>query len=590
MKKSKIHKIILSSLITLLVLCFTSPVISQPQIATPKKTNLGIVGFSNSALDIIEFIRENYGKDFNIVQVKSAEQIDDTFQIIIAFHSEFIKIQSCSYYDNIYNRIKAGLLALLLLEEIMETSMKIQEITYNMTLNLDNGAQTSGLISTESKMITFQYHAYVEYHRSNGIEVIKRYESKTYKDYIKWLKNSLVNIIENFESKSSDIVKAADDSQWIKKKEIIGENDFGDYEIYTRIDIYKCIYTDISTDPWSDYYRIDYFVHHNVKNFQWEEYRVGPYAYKRIMYADANYENQELYFYGPTGTVGSIRVSYNINFGITIPSGVSIGVGYSRSWDQPEVKITDQSSMVNDYAQWTESFSGPDYGGWPNMDFCNKPCLVSRSSFYSLPSLVVQVPNGTGLCMPHLDTEYRFAIDHKFYKIFFILFFTRTIYVINDWTSWMYVCIDKGGNGGGCPILSIYNGEQYIEEGLLDIHAYEDVIERHTLTTTPQLVDNKYFLRLTEHPMTNSHIDQVHLLAILKNGKRIVLPLLSALHSTNGNVTNELLLNDDIRVDCLGANFNNGESESITLEFLALKDFDIQEFIFLIEGYNMFVK
>lgn len=584
------RKLVLSGLVVVLVLCFISPVNSKPQIPTSHKKKVGIIGFSNSAFDIIEFIKENYGKSFKIVRIKPAEKIDDSFQIIIAYHSEFIKLQSSSYYDKIYDRIKAGSLALLLLEEIMETNMKIQEITYNMTLNLDTEAQSSGLISTESKMKTFRYHAYVEYHRSNEIEVIKRYESKTYKDYIKWLKNSLVNIIENFESKSSELIKIADDSQWIKKKEIIGENDFGDYEIYTRIDIYKCIYTDQGTNPWSDYYRIDYFVHHNVKDFDWELQNVGPYAYQRIMYADANYEDQELHKYAPTGTIGTNTLSYTLSFIISYPSP-SVEVGFSKSWSQPDVIIKDQSSMVNDYAKWTESFEGPDYHFWPWMNLCVKPCLVSRSAFYSEPALVVQVPTETGLVMPHLNTEYRFAHDHDFVKIFFVLFWTRTIYVINSWTSWIYVCIDKGsGNGGGCPILSVYNGEQYVEEGLLDIHAYEDVITRHRLTTTPQLVDNKYLLRFTEHPMTMSHIDQVHLLAILKNGKRVLLPLVSALHSTNGDVMNELLLNDDVRVDCLGADFNNGESESIDLEFLALKNSEIQEFIFLIEGYNMHVK
>lgn len=66
--------------------------------------------------------------------------------------------------------------------------------------------------------------------------------------------------------------------------------------------------------------------------------------------------------------------------------------------------------------------------------------------------------------------------------------------------------------------------------------------------------------------------------------------VLSATHSTNGDITSALLLNDDIRVNTYGANHNGGESESIDLEFLVPNQYKIQDFTFLIEGYNAIVK
>jgi len=172
------------------------------------------------------------------------------------------------------------------------------------------------------------------------------------------------------------------------------------------------------------------------------------------------------------------------------------------------------------------------------MDWCEKPCLVSRSAFYSLPSLVVRVPTGDGLKMPKLQATYKTCEDTNFFVLYFLLFFYRAVITYNEYTTWYNVLVDKSsGGGGGCPILSVYDGEHYIEEGLLDIHAYEDVITNHILTTTPQSVDGKYLLRLKEHNKTISHIDQVRLLATLKNGKKVLLPLLSATHSTNGDIT-----------------------------------------------------
>ncbi len=149
-----------------------------------------------------------------------------------------------------------------------------------------------------------------------------------------------------------------------------------------------------------------------------------------------------------------------------------------------------------------------------------------------------------------------------------------------------------GGGGGGCPILSVYDGENYENEGLLDIHNPEgfDVTAERILSTRPERVGGRYLLRLTEHPQTISHIDQVKLFARLRNGKTVQLSLLSAIHSTEGQVKRELHRSDDNRVDVLGADHNSGMSEYIDLEFVAPRGLDIIDFIFIIEGNNVIPK
>jgi len=141
------------------------------------------------------------------------------------------------------------------------------------------------------------------------------------------------------------------------------------------------------------------------------------------------------------------------------------------------------------------------------------------------------------------------------------------------------------GGGGGCPILSVFDGSKYVEEGLLDIHQPDgiDVITHYTLVIKPKRVGATYLLRLTEHPQTHSYIDQVKLYALLQNGKTIQLPLISAIHSRYGNVKQKLLFSDDVKTD-IEAN------ESIDLKFLALPNIKIKAFIFEIEGHNRIIK
>jgi len=160
--------------------------------------------------------------------------------------------------------------------------------------------------------------------------------------------------------------------------------------------------------------------------------------------------------------------------------------------------------------------------------------------------------------------------------------YTITITVLNG----------GGGGGGGCPILSVYNGTKYIEEGLLDIHNIEgiDIVSVHDLTSRPEKVNNRYLLRLTEHPKTISHLDMVEFYGRLPDGLLVSLSLKSAVHSSLGNVKQNLKSSDDVRIDLLGADHNDGISEYIDLEFDAPKEQNFVGFIFVIEGYNYIVK
>ncbi|MEM3874873.1 MAG: hypothetical protein QXU45_07065 [Candidatus Bathyarchaeia archaeon] len=153
--------------------------------------------------------------------------------------------------------------------------------------------------------------------------------------------------------------------------------------------------------------------------------------------------------------------------------------------------------------------------------------------------------------------------------------------------------VDGGGGGGGCPILSVFDGDDYVTEGLLDIHNPNgtDMIAFHTLHTKPKPVHRALLLRLTEHPQTHSYIDQVKLYAELEDGRLIELKLLSATHSEYGNVLPQLLFSDDWKTDTLGADLNNGVSQSIDLRFaMPTPNIKITGFVFQIEGNNMIAK
>ncbi len=160
----------------------------------------------------------------------------------------------------------------------------------------------------------------------------------------------------------------------------------------------------------------------------------------------------------------------------------------------------------------------------------------------------------------------------------------------SGWSSTRTVYISSGG--GGCPILYVWDGTEYVCEGLLNIHNPEglDITATHTLAATPQASWSTYTLRLTEHPQTISHIDQVKLYAVSEDDELIQLPLVWAWQTEKGFVLPQLVSSDEWKTDVLGADHNNGESQSINLKFLAPQLLKPKGFIFVIEGSNRIVK
>jgi hypothetical protein len=148
------------------------------------------------------------------------------------------------------------------------------------------------------------------------------------------------------------------------------------------------------------------------------------------------------------------------------------------------------------------------------------------------------------------------------------------------------------GGGGGCPYLCVYNGSQYANEGLLNIHANCDVIQRHVLTDNLAVVNGMYLIRLTEYWETISYINEVELYATLSNGKTVLIPLVSAVETQVGNVLPQVRFDDDLSAVELGAKWNNGTSQSIYLQFSALPSIQqsIVSFTFVIIGHNSIVK
>ena len=163
-----------------------------------------------------------------------------------------------------------------------------------------------------------------------------------------------------------------------------------------------------------------------------------------------------------------------------------------------------------------------------------------------------------------------------------------------DVPAGIYFVFDTQGyrDYGGCPYLYVYDGEGFVNEGLLDIHTHEniDTTYNHTIATMPALVRGRYIFKLVEHFETVSYIDYVKLYAILSNGSLIELSLITALHSVYGDVLPWLLSDDDLHVPCVGGLHTPSGSHEIILEFQALEGLDIMALIFQIQGHNVLKK
>jgi hypothetical protein len=130
-------------------------------------------------------------------------------------------------------------------------------------------------------------------------------------------------------------------------------------------------------------------------------------------------------------------------------------------------------------------------------------------------------------------------------------------------------------SGAGCPILKAWDGKEFKEIELLNIHAPENQDTIYTSSFSMQSKDGKYEIVLQEKAYLfwdGSHIDSVKL--IDNNGKEC--RLLSAVHSKQGDVLKDISNSDDVRV-------RTYPHEEIKLVF---DECSGNDFTFVIEGYN----
>ena len=135
--------------------------------------------------------------------------------------------------------------------------------------------------------------------------------------------------------------------------------------------------------------------------------------------------------------------------------------------------------------------------------------------------------------------------------------------------------------GGGCPTLFVWNGMDYAEEAVLNIHAESDITVQHEIQNTLALDEGFYKLQLRELDNFTSHIDQVKLYAVNGEEEWHLCPLTHVYHSELGRVTWKLRLDDSKRVDL-------EPTEIIDLKFLPSIPYgETAYLIFEINGYNM---
>jgi len=166
----------------------------------------------------------------------------------------------------------------------------------------------------------------------------------------------------------------------------------------------------------------------------------------------------------------------------------------------------------------------------------------------------------------------------------------RILYGVNSSGPWRIRIFKVNGSGvyscnvryqvGGCPTLFVWNGTDYAEEGILNIHAESDITIQHAIWNTLALNKGVYKLQLRELDEFTSHIDQVKLYAV--DGEEVWhnCPLIHAYHTELGKVTWKLIFDDDNRVDL-------EPTEIIDLKFLpSIPYHETAYFIFEINGHN----
>jgi hypothetical protein len=360
-------------------------------------------------------------------------------------------------------------------------------------------------------------------------------------------------------------------------------------QLIARHEVYQLKYYDEQYQK--DYWLVVSYTDHYLPSYHKNLFECGPYVNEREMSVDCS-SGASIVDYGPNTTPGDHVASVSIGFSITT-SGAGLNVGYSDSWSNPGVTYLASHDDVNRRVGWVEQFGGADWSWYPTYE---GPTPAAYNSYQAKPAVVLRTQKGSSFFIDHWTTSWRIYRDQL------VTFIPPFIIVINhnaqtytfseNWLSFSSM-FGGGGGGGGCPFLQVWDGSDYVDEGLLDIHNAEgtDVIYEHTLAAVPEPAHGRYAFRLTEHPMTISDIDQVQLRAILEDGTMQELPLKKAWHSEDGNVRNLLLYSDDLRAEEKGADHNGGISQGIDLEFAALgPQAEAVGFIFTIEGYNPFYK
>ncbi len=160
-----------------------------------------------------------------------------------------------------------------------------------------------------------------------------------------------------------------------------------------------------------------------------------------------------------------------------------------------------------------------------------------------------------------------------------------TVTMDSDHTLHAYFLPNGGGGGEPCPTLYAWNGNDYVDYGVIDIHnpSGEDVIREVSIAKQDLAVeDRKAKLRLQEGweglNFSESVIDHVKLYAINEDGKLKLCPLTSAVHSRLGDVHEYLVASDDVKAQIFLL-------ETIDLTFKVRED--SQGFVFVIEGCNI---
>ena len=144
-----------------------------------------------------------------------------------------------------------------------------------------------------------------------------------------------------------------------------------------------------------------------------------------------------------------------------------------------------------------------------------------------------------------------------------------------------------GGGSGECPNLLVWNGKEFIDEGVLPIHNEEgnDMILYHDLDTTPGII-RKHFvnLKLAEigegYEFSQSFINQVKLFALNTKGEWVQCPLVIAIHTRYKNVKRDLRFKDDKRIETL-------KGDEINLIFFASSPMEYLNYKFMVIGHNM---